>query len=156
MAASRLAGAGSCIYIPSMTTTTTVAESCACLRVRKAARNVTRRYDAALRPAGLRITQFTVMTALAEYGEVSITDLAESLGMERTTLTRNVRPLEQKGWLKISPEGYRRVRTLTLTASGRRKLEAALPLWEQAQQQMERQLGRQGLRAFNEMLERAT
>lgn len=139
-----------------MTTTKTVAESCACLRVRKAARNVTRLYDAALRPVGLRITQFTIMTALAEYGAVSITDLAESLGMERTTLTRTVRPLAQKGWLKISPEGYRRVRTLELTASGRRKLESALPLWEEAQRSMQRKLGRQGLSQFNEILERAT
>jgi len=134
----------------------TIAGSCACLRVRKAARNVTRLYDAALRPVGMRITQFTIMTALAAHGEVSITDLADGLAMERTTLTRNIRPLEQKGWLAISPEGYRRVRTLKLTASGQRKLESAIPLWKEAQQRMEQKLGRRGLQDFNQMLERAT
>ena len=124
MAASRLAGAGSCIYIPSMTTTTAVAESCACLRVRKAARNVTRRYDAALRPAGLRITQFTVMTALAEYGEVSITDLAESLGMERTTLTRNARFVRYGSGMGRGAEGHAEYPAETVSKFYRMSAEA--------------------------------
>lgn len=139
-----------------MTTVDTVASSCACLRVRKAARSITRSYDAALRPVGLRITQFTIMAALSYHGPTSITDLADSLGLERTTLTRNIRPLEQKGWLTISPEGYRRARTLELTGDGQRKLDEAIPLWEKAQQGMEDKLGSDGLRRFNDMMERAT
>jgi DNA-binding MarR family transcriptional regulator len=131
----------------------TVAQNCTCFRIRRAARQITRAYDAALRPSGLKATQFSLMTALARAGQASITELAETLGMERTTLTRNIRPLEEKGLLKVSPEGYRRTRTLELSAPGRAKLNAALPLWEKAQTQMTQHLGSRGLRELNALLE---
>lgn len=125
----------------SLSTLQDVASTCACLRVRMAARAVTRLYDQALRPVGLKITQFTVLIAVSLAGSLSITEMAERLGMERTTLTRNLRPLERRGVLALSPEGYRRVRTATITPAGQALVAQALPLWRQAQETLRAQLG---------------
>lgn len=106
-----------------------------------AARAITRSYDEALRPTGLRATQVSVLAAVGAEGALSITSLADSLEMERTTLTRNLRPLEDQGYVVLAPEARHRSRVLTLTASGRKVLMEALPLWEEAQRQMKRRLG---------------
>src|SRR3954452_1049339 len=96
----------------------TVLDTCMCHRARMAARAVTRTYDDALRSTGLRATQLAVLTAVAARGALSIKALADSLGMDRTTLTRNLRPLEETGYVLLAPEGRYRSRMLTLTASG--------------------------------------
>lgn len=129
------------VATPPISTLQEVAATCACLQVRRAARAVTRLYDQTLRPVDLKITQFTVLIAVSLAGSLSITELAEHLGMERTTLTRNLRPLERRGVLEISPEGYRRVRTATITSAGRELVAQALPLWQKAQTALRVQLG---------------
>ena len=87
----------------SMTTEREILESCACHKVRTAARAITRAYDDALRPVGLRATQLTVLVATASDESVSITALAKLMGMDRTTLTRNLRPLEAEGGMATKP-----------------------------------------------------
>lgn len=107
---------------------------CLCFAVRRAARAITQHYDRALRPTGLRATQFTLLTVLALAGPLPVSRAAGRLGMERTTLTRNLRPLVRQGLVTLGDGDDRRIRTLTLTAKGRRAVVAALPHWRQAQQ----------------------
>jgi len=120
-----------------------VAGSCACHKVRMAARAVTRAYDDALRPVGLRATQLAVLVAIAVEGAMSITALAKFMIMDRSTLTRNLRPLEEEGLVAVGLEGWRRSRTVEVTEKGRSRLSEALPLWKQAQQTLRRKLGEQ-------------
>jgi DNA-binding MarR family transcriptional regulator len=111
----------------------TVCAACHCLAARRRAREITRLYDARLRRHGLRTTQFSILAALAIGGAKPITKLAGGLGLERTTLTRSVALLESRGWIKTNRPGDGRERLLQLTRSGRRKLEAAFPAWQAAQ-----------------------
>lgn len=118
-----------------------VIESCACHKVRMAARAVTRAYDEALRPTGLRATQLAVLVAVALADAISITSLANSLGMDRSSLTRTLRPIEKDGLVVLGTEGWRRSRTLRITPKGRTVMSEALPLWETAQSKLKRKLG---------------
>ncbi len=116
---------------------------CTCANLRKAARVVTQAYDAALQPSGLKATQFTVLATLAAEGDVPLTRLAEALVMDRTTLTRNLKPLMRDGLVRIDHEDDRRVRKVVLTEPGRTALEAARPYWEGAQARVHRALGQE-------------
>ena len=135
-----------------MTTERDVVERCMCHKVRMAARAVTRAYDAALRPVGLRATQFAVLVAVAAEGALSITALAESMGMDRSTLTRNMRPLTKDGLLAVGREGWHRSRTIEITERGRARVREALPLWERAQATLQRQLGEPQWAGVNQSL----
>src|SRR5215469_969961 len=126
-----------------MMTEQEIIANCACLKVRMAARAVTRAYDGTLRPVGLRATQLSVLVAVAIDGAISIAALADFLGMDRTTLTRNLRPLEKEGLIAIGPEGWRRSRVLEITNKGKSRLRKALPLWENAQNGLRQKLGNQ-------------
>jgi len=117
------------------------ARDCACFNLRKAARAVTQMYEAALAPTGIRATQFSVLVALAMAESAPLSRVAEWLVMDRTTLTRNLRPLARRGWVRIAPGEDRRERTLSLTRSGRAALERALPLWQRAQAELHERLG---------------
>jgi DNA-binding MarR family transcriptional regulator len=119
-------------------------ETCACTKVRMAARAVTRTYDDILRPTGLRATQLSVLAAIAIDGAMSIAALAEFLGMDRSTLTRNLQPLRKDGLVRIGAEGWRRSRTLEITDKGRQRVRAAAPLWERAQKLLMGKLARNG------------
>jgi DNA-binding MarR family transcriptional regulator len=134
-----------------------ISRDCTCLRVRQASRVLTRVYDEALRPLGVQSSQLTLLVAVAEFGEsgASLGALADALVMDRTTLTRNVRPLEKSGWLRIAraPED-RRSRIALLTRSGERLIEAALPLWERAQKHVYQALGARDTEALRTELER--
>jgi DNA-binding MarR family transcriptional regulator len=134
----------------------TVLDTCMCHKTRMAARAITRAYDDALRSSGLRATQVLVLAAVGARGALSIKSLADSLGMERTTLTRNLRPLEERGYVVLAPEGRHRSRMLTLTASGRAELLKALPLWEEAQSTIKRRLGDQRWSAVQEAVAELT
>jgi DNA-binding MarR family transcriptional regulator len=118
-----------------------VARNCACFNLRKAARAVTQLYEAALEPTGMKATQMSVLVALSLAERAPLNRVAEGLVMDRTTLTRNLRPLERRGWVRIEPGEDRRERTLSLTRSGRAALEQAMPLWRQAQARMLEQVG---------------
>ena len=122
-------------------------EACACHKVRMASRALTRSYDDMLRTTGLRATQLSVLAAIAVEGSTSIAALAEVIGMDRTTLTRNIRPLEREGLITIGREGFRRSRTLSVTREGRARLREAIPAWQKAQDRLARRLGRSWLEA---------
>jgi DNA-binding MarR family transcriptional regulator len=118
-----------------------VVSSCACFNLRKASRVVTQHFDEILKPSGLLITQFTILVAIAMAKSGTINELAEILVMDRTTLTRNLKPLEREGWLKSEPGQDQRTRVVSLTPNGEATLAKALPLWKQAQQDVEEVLG---------------
>ena len=119
-------------------------ESCGCHKVRMAARAVTRAYDYDLRPANLRATQLAMLVALGNDGAMSITALAKTMGMDRSTLTRNLHPLEKEGLVAVGLEGWHRSRTLEITKKGRSRLRQAFPYWRQAQDALRHKLGDQG------------
>jgi len=115
--------------------------SCACHKVRMAARAVTRAYDETLRPTGLRASQLSVLVAVGTGEAPSIAALAQVLGMDRSTLTRNLGPLEKEGLVKVGLEGWRRSRSLEITKKGQSRLREALPLWQKAQDMLKGRLG---------------
>lgn len=118
-----------------------IAGMCACRKMRETSRKITRMYDEYLRPAGIKATQFTMLAVVARKDEATLTELAKTLGMERTTLSRNLRPLERNGLIEISAEGYRRARSANITNKGIAVMEKALPLWRSAQKSLKRRLG---------------
>ena len=110
-----------------------IAKTCACFHLRRASRFVTGLYDRALSGEELTSTQFVLLLVLALSNRAKITDVAESLGMDRTTLTRLMAPLKKRKLVKISTGTDRRIKILTLTASGRSTLDRCVPLWKKAQ-----------------------
>jgi DNA-binding MarR family transcriptional regulator len=132
-----------------MATKTTLAQTvedlnvalCACGNLRRANRVVTQFYVDAMRPTGLTPGQFTVLVLLSGGQPKSQTALAEALAMDRTTLFRNLRPLEEKQLISVNTTKPRGAKTLSLTDLGGEALEHALPLWQQAQDHMTSTLG---------------
>jgi DNA-binding MarR family transcriptional regulator len=118
-----------------------VEATCACFNLRKASRAVTQIFDEVLEPSGLQITQFTLLLAVAAVGTATMVPLAQGLVMDRTTLTRNLKPLERLGLVEVKPGRDRRTRVVTLTPAGQTALAKALPLWEQAQAIVQERLG---------------
>lgn len=106
---------------------------CACFNLRKAARAVTQLYDDTLRPSGLRATQFSVLQHLATQGPFTMSSLADILVTDRTTLTRNLKPLIDRDLVRTEVGDDRRQRTVAITEGGEKTLGQALPLWRQAQ-----------------------
>ena len=138
-----------------MTTDLGYVESCACHKVRMAARAVTRAYDDALRPARLRASQLTVLVAInSNDGAISITALAKIMGMDRSTLTRNLRPLETEGLVTVGLEGWRRSRALEITNKGQSRLREAFPLWQRAQDSLRRKFGNRSWAEVHASLDR--
>jgi len=109
-----------------------VSAGCVCFHLRKSARTITQLYDRILSPTGLRGTQFTLLRIIGRTGGLSFSTLAEVLGMDRTTLTRNLRPLEREKFVRSAPGADRRVRLVSLTPRGERKVAEAEPLWATA------------------------
>ena len=118
-----------------------VAGSCAAAHTLMTARRVTRAYDDALRPVGLTITQFTLLIVIGKYAPDSISELGDGLHIDRSTLSRNLMPLEKAGLVTRGAEGDRRQREIRLTPKGRAKLKKAYPLWRAAQDKIETALG---------------
>jgi DNA-binding MarR family transcriptional regulator len=111
---------------------------CACTALRRATRAVTAAYDAALRPVDLRITQFSILRILERLGPVGVTRLALEAALDRSTMGRNLDPLERRGLVRLSVNAAdQRERVAALTETGRAALSAALPLWQAAQARVE-------------------
>ena len=126
---------------------------CACANLRRAARAITQLYDVALRPTGLRITQFTLLQALALAGEpMTQGALGELLALDSTTLSRTLRPLQRAKWIRRVEGGDARERRIALAARGRRVLERATPEWERVQRRLRARLGQRDWRASQEAL----
>ena len=117
------------------------ARECTANTLRRASRQVSAAFDAALAGTGLRGTQFTLLTALTVGGEMPLTKLADVLSLDRTTLTRNLLPLERDGLVESRPSGDGRVRKVALTRRGQEALGRALPRWEAAQRRVVDGLG---------------
>jgi DNA-binding MarR family transcriptional regulator len=117
------------------------ARDCTMASVRRAARALSSLYDEALATTGLRGTQFSLLVAVSVAGEIPVSRMASVLGLDRTTLTRNLGPLQDGGLLETVAADDRRVRLVRLTAKGRGALERALPLWDKAQRHVVRSLG---------------
>ena len=117
-------------------------EDCNCFAVRSAARHVTQLYDQLLAPAGLRVTQFSILAKLKRKGPLTINVLADDMVMDRTTLGRNIRPLERDGLISIEAAASdRRAKELHLTKAGENRLRAGLEAWAKAQARFEVSLG---------------
>ncbi len=120
--------------------------------LRRASRRVTQVYDQALKPFGLRLTQYSLLANLLRNEDISITDLAELLDTERTTLTRNLKPLEAAGWLRIKPGPDRRSRAVAITPDGQAVVERAFPAWQQAERTFRAAMGREESAELRQLL----
>ncbi len=126
-----------------MTSSTTPPPSaaCACGRLRRAARSLTQLYDDAMAPSGLRVTQYSLLSALARKGTMRISDLALAMLLDRTALSRNLDPLVERKLVVLAPGTDGRTREATLTRAGHAALEVATPYWRQAQARVADELG---------------
>src|SRR6266436_2816192 len=125
---------------------------CACAQVRRLARKLSSPYDHLLSPEDLTITQYSLLANIERGGQPSHAALAEKVGMDRTTLTRNLRPLTRAKWVAATIGEDRRQHLLQLTGAGRRKLVRSLPLWEEAQRQFLSQIGTDSLQELRALL----
>jgi DNA-binding MarR family transcriptional regulator len=107
--------------------------ACTCSALRRVGRAVTQHYEAAFRGTGLRSTQFTLLATLIQTGPIPLSRLADMAGLERTTLTRNLRPLEKRGLIRSDGEADGRVRRIAITPDGERLAVELLPAWQRAQ-----------------------
>lgn len=122
-------------------TTIDVRDLCLCLHVQRAARAVARHYDELLRPIGLTNGQFSILMSLNRPQPPQLGSVATLLGLDRTTLTANLKPLERRGLLKIAIDpDDKRGRRISLTAKGRATLIDAMPIWRDAQAQIARRM----------------
>ncbi len=126
-------------------------ESCACLNLRKASRATTQFYDKVLHPSGLRVTQFAILATIVRADAITISKLAGRMVMDRTTLTRNLRPLQQQNLISLNPGTDHRTRLIRIQPAGEAALEKALPLWQTAQQRFVKGLG---IEPFHQLLGR--
>ena len=107
--------------------------TCRCAAARREAQRLTRAYDERLRAHGLTVSQFTLLTNLIVGGPMTMHALAKRLGVDRTTLTRNIAVGEREGLVRTAPGKDARERVVSIAPKGRRKAEAALPAWRAAQ-----------------------
>lgn len=110
---------------------------CYCTQFRRASNALTRVYDDALRPVGLRVTQFSLLRALDRLGSATTTELAAELALERTTVSRNAKLLVEARWVDVDDSDDKRERVLSLNRSGRKMIADATPHWARAQASVE-------------------
>jgi DNA-binding MarR family transcriptional regulator len=128
---------------------------CFCLASRQAARKITRLYDGYMQGSGIRATQFTILSQLMLRGEMAIGKLANILGMERTTLTRNLTLLEQRKWVSIKTGDDPRSRMIGITAQGHSIVRRGFPYWSKAQAHVGKLLGADGEAALKILAKRS-
>jgi DNA-binding MarR family transcriptional regulator len=117
-------------------------QNCTSFNLRKASRAVTQLFDEALKPCGLYSTQFTLLNAINLSDSATITKLSQALIMDRTTLTRNLNPLQKSGWIEVVPGEDRRTKTLSITKAGKQVLKEATKYWEEVQSKVVKSLGK--------------
>jgi DNA-binding MarR family transcriptional regulator len=121
-----------------------MARTCIAVRLRLLNRVVTNLYDDALRPLGLKVSQLNILIATARLGLARPAQVCKILQLDTSTLSRNITPLQEHGWLESVPDEDARNKPFRLTAKGQRLIEKAIPAWEQAQRQAEELLGADG------------
>jgi len=129
---------------------------CACQNLRRLSRVVTRIYDQELRRAGLEITQFGLLTALAAMGEANQKRLSAGFAMDSTTLTRTLGLLRKQGWVHSRRGKDRRERLFRMTGAGSRQMAMAQRHWEQAERRLRKELGDTGWKNMKETVSRMT
>jgi DNA-binding MarR family transcriptional regulator len=129
---------------------------CACQNLRRLTRVVTRIYDQELRKAGLEITQFGLLTALAATGEANQKRLSAGFAMDSTTLTRTLGLLRKQGWIQVKRGKDKRERLFSLTRAGKRQMTEAQPYWELAERRLQQELGDAGWKHMKESVSRMT
>lgn len=123
----------------------TIAQTCIAVRLRLLNRVVTNLYDDALRPLGLKVSQLNILIVTARLGLARPAQVCEILQLDTSTLCRNVKPLQARGWLEVVPEEDARAQPFRLTPQGKKLIEKAIPAWEEAQQQASELLGEEGI-----------
>lgn len=129
---------------------------CLCASLRRASRALSQRYDEALRPLDLTITQFTILQVLSVTGEVSQGTVGEILSVDSTTLTRTLAIMRRHGWIDERPGSDRRERWLRLSEAGLGKFNRALPRWKSAQAELREQLGDKRWGTFMNLINQVT
>jgi DNA-binding MarR family transcriptional regulator len=130
-----------------------VRRTCACDQLRRVTRGVTQVYDNAVVPSGLKITQLPIFVGLASEGDLPLTVLADALALDRTTLTRNLKVLEDRGLIRTYEHADdARVRMVSMTLDGSAMLTQALERWARVQEFVEDRFGRERLRALEDEL----
>jgi DNA-binding MarR family transcriptional regulator len=137
-----------------MTGTMPIRSKCACTRVRRAARVLTSLYDEALATTGLTIAQFALLRAVGRLETPNVSELAEEMALERSTLGRNVLVLQRMRLLDVTEGDDLRARRITMTTRAQRLVSSCLPKWEQAQRKVEARLGKEGVSTLFDLLER--
>ena len=130
--------------------------SCVCVNLRRAARAVSQIYDEALAESGIKITQFSLLRAVERNEPVAISVLADELELDRTTMARNLGPLERDHLVKLTPGSDQRVTEVRLTPKGRAAVVKALPLWQNAQAEIAGLLASGHLEQLREIASEAT
>lgn len=120
-----------------------IGRSCACFNLRRASRLVTQRFDLAFRVSGVTANQFSILMASYNQENILLTKMAKILGMERTTLSRNLSLLEQRGVISIARGADKRERRIAITKKGIKLVERTLPLWEKAQNEVVEAIGQE-------------
>lgn len=114
---------------------------CACATARRAARTVTQLYDRHLRPSGLESTQFALLFVLASQGPCSQAAVGHVFALDKTTLSRNLKFLKNRGWIEATTADDGRERRFILSAAGRKRLAEARPAWQRAQEHLQSAMG---------------
>jgi DNA-binding MarR family transcriptional regulator len=128
------------------------AGTCTCGELRKAARAITLLYDNAFKSTGLLSTQFNVLQAIYNIDSMRISDLANKLGMDRTTLTRNLSVLERQGFIEISQGKDHRTRNVTATQKGHNAVAKTILLWNEIQHKVKQEMGENSWRELMQNL----
>jgi DNA-binding MarR family transcriptional regulator len=121
---------------------------CYCAAVRTAARKTTALYDSLLEPAGVTLAQYSLLRRIEHAGTVSLTKLGRLTDLDRSTVGRNVKALEQLGLVRTAPTSDHREAAVRLAAAGEETLRRAAPLWQEAQRRVEGKLGASGAAAL--------
>ena len=139
---------------------TDLPSGCTCAKLRRLTRRLTVVYDQVMAPTGLRITQYSMLSAVHRLGGAAglpVSELAELMDMDRTTLTRNLKPLVDQGLARVVADARdARVRRACLSSEGRAALAAARPHWQRAQQEVNRTLGQANVAALHDWLDQVT
>jgi DNA-binding MarR family transcriptional regulator len=128
---------------------------CTCSKLRRLSRRITAVYDRALSAAGIRVTQYSLLAQVRRLQGVSMSQMAEALDMDRTTLTRNLKPLIQAQWIEVVPsEQDARIRAVRITPAGEAQWQAARVHWRRAQGEINAAIGPAELAQLHALLDR--
>ena len=130
--------------------------TCVCVNLRRLARATTQLYDEALAASGIKVTQYSLLCAVEREQPVAISVLADELDLDRTTLARNLNPLQRDGLITLSPGDDKRVTEVSLTPRGRAAIRQARPAWERAQAQVSAKIGARRVAMLRQLAEELT